>query len=129
MLKELSSELTSKLLSPATEQRPRRTGRLDDGPTWGQSNQLQREEEAMREQEAADKEAEENAVTRILAEEKAWYWERKRPPWCLLAVPVGSEEKNLHWQTMKDPEVSLPPSPPPSHAAVHVVVGAKEGGE
>ena len=57
MLKQLSTELSSKLLSPATEQRPRPLLRLDDGPTWGQSNQLQREEEAMREQEAADKEA------------------------------------------------------------------------
>ena len=128
-MKELSTELLPKLLAPATEQRPRPLVRVDDGPTWAQSNQLQREEEAGLEQEAADKEAQENAMARILEEEKAWYWERKRPPWCLLAVPVGSEEKNLHWQTMKDPEVSLPPSPPPSHAAVHVVVGAKEGGE
>ena len=60
---------------------------------------------------AADKEAEENAVARILEEEKAWYWERTCPPYCLLAVPIGQDQTSLHWQTMKDPQVLAAPPP------------------
>ena len=50
-----------------------------------------------------------NSRARVLGEEVSWYWERKKAPHCLLAVPVGEESPNLHWQTMKDPHVSTWP--------------------
>ena len=112
MKKMLATDM--KVASPGRKQSRRKPIKYSevDGPSWSQSNILQRKEEAEREQWAADAAAEENAVARILGEELSWYWERTKKPHCLLAVPVGEDSPNLHWQTMKDPHVSTWPLRP-----------------
>ena len=101
-----------KVASPGRKDRRRKTVAYAelDGPSWAQANKIQRKEEDLREQWAADEAAEDNAVAAVLNEEKSWYWERKKAPYCMLAMPVGEESPNAHWQALKDPDVrALPP--------------------
>ena len=111
-LRRAQLDLSSALVLPPTPTAPRarqkRTYSELDGPSRGEANKIQRAEQNAAEQNAADRIAEENAVAAVLGEEKSWYWERKKAPFELLAVPVGEEKpEKVHWQTMKDPTVRL----------------------
>jgi hypothetical protein len=62
-----------------------------------------------------DPEDPEEDVKEVLGAHRMWFWEPTRGKGDVLAVRVGQEETNHHWQTLKDPEVRS--GMPPTHLA------------
>ena len=78
----------------------------------------------MREQLAADEEAMENAIARVIDHVHGYYYADTKPPYELFFQPMDQEHIAI-WQVLKDPQVTTPPSPhPPMRAHLRLCCSA-----